>query len=114
MLKIDTATIKFIIAGYACGYCFGPANKNNIDVLSLESPDIFRLKPQPEYREYTQADRQEILNTIYKWGDDYFTPVTVSSGGITCVTDEQVIFMVFEDFINKCTKEDGMPAGVKL
>lgn len=91
----------------------------NIESLA-EYPDCFRVKPEPKYRPFKDADEcwQEMLTHQpfgwVKYQCDFFQIIHVDDNSIgygsTCGT---ILHSKFEDIFKDSTFADGTPFGVK-
>ena len=84
-----------------------------------ESPNIFRIKPEPNYRPFSSAEEcwQEIQKHQpfgwVKWNDVRYNIYTVSSTSV-CLINGNCENMDFAYAYQKLTFADGTPFGMKL
>ena len=87
----------------------------------VESPNIFRIKPNPKYRPFKDAEEcwQEMLNHHpFGWlkGDKcFYTIVSVSNIDVSMANvSGDIVTLYFSDVMKDNTFADGTPFGVKV
>lgn len=84
-----------------------------------QSPDIYRIKPEPKYRPF--KNQEECWNEMHKHSDfgwiiydeTYHSICDVDSGGITIIYKCDPYFLAFKPCSEEVTFTDGTPFGVK-
>ena len=84
-----------------------------------QSPDVYRIKPEPKYRPF--KNQEECWNEMHKHSDfgwiiydeTYHSICDVDSGGITIIYKCDPYFLAFKPCSEEVTFTDGTPFGVK-